>query len=356
VTARPVFVGALPVPVTGQTKANEGLIRWLTRNVGAIHVVRTTRGVKGCQALQNLVKVSRYIRSWIEIVLSTREGRSAPPFVYVSMESALGRHLSYATALLALTRGVDRVVLHFHSRDALRNPSPLLARILARGSQVEVVVLCSSAVEEATQHLGFVPSQIRVVSNAVFVREETTALQPGFSTSRPTTSRTTQVGYFSRVSYLKGADRMQRLASTLPTELHRAVAVKAAGSPGDVVFNAPIEYLGEITGIDRFRFLAGIDLLLFPSVHPGEFEPLAVLEALSIGTPVVASRIGCIPSLLPAEWTLDPDATDSEWCRVIAFCLGQHPTERLELAKACFDAQTAASDTNLRHLVGRRDA
>lgn len=43
------------------------------------------------------------------------------------------------------------------------------------------------------------------------------------------------------------------------------------------------------------RLLLGADLFLFPSTHPSEALPVAVLEALNAGTPVVGVRHGGLP-------------------------------------------------------------
>lgn len=56
----------------------------------------------------------------------------------------------------------------------------------------------------------------------------------------------------------------------------------------------PIEFLGTVDGADRFEILSQSWALVFPSLC-FENGPLAVLEAFSLGVPVVASRIGSIP-------------------------------------------------------------
>lgn len=58
------------------------------------------------------------------------------------------------------------------------------------------------------------------------------------------------------------------------------------------------------------QFVLGADLLLFPSTHPSEALPVAVLEALNAGTPVVGVRHGALPEIVRdgAGTLVSPDA------------------------------------------------
>ena len=65
-------------------------------------------------------------------------------------------------------------------------------------------------------------------------------------------------------------------------------SVKALGLQDDVIF----------TGYQAnpLRYMKGFDLMVLPSMHEG--FPLVILEALAVGTPVIASNVGGIPELL----------------------------------------------------------
>ena len=61
--------------------------------------------------------------------------------------------------------------------------------------------------------------------------------------------------------------------------------------------NAPagrFTFLGQVP--DIVAFLAGLDALVVPSIFDG--RPLVVMEALAMGVPVIASRVGSIPELI----------------------------------------------------------
>ncbi len=56
-------------------------------------------------------------------------------------------------------------------------------------------------------------------------------------------------------------------------------------------------YFGEVTRDEKLRFLAGLDVLAAPAVHP-EPKGLYAIEALASGVPVVAHDQGAFPELL----------------------------------------------------------
>lgn len=97
-------------------------------------------------------------------------------------------------------------------------------------------------------------------------------------------------------------------------ELNNArVAFKAiiAGGEGDVTieqvigyavkegFNNKVEVLGSIIGAEKWEVFHQSDIFVLPSHN--ECFPLTILEAMSAGLPVVATRIGGIPDMILQE-------------------------------------------------------
>lgn len=82
-----------------------------------------------------------------------------------------------------------------------------------------------------------------------------------------------------------------------------------------------LSWEGPVAGARKARLLAQAKGLVFPVVWPEPFG-LVVAEALLSGTPVIASKTGSLPELLPAragavlEWGLDPSRL-SAWVETL---------------------------------------
>jgi glycosyltransferase involved in cell wall biosynthesis len=80
----------------------------------------------------------------------------------------------------------------------------------------------------------------------------------------------------------------------LPAEIeyYDRVFLPAVGATGSLV-----EDLGELTGAERDRVIAGSHALLMPGTWPEPFG-LTAIEALACGTPVLARRVGALPEIV----------------------------------------------------------
>lgn len=63
-----------------------------------------------------------------------------------------------------------------------------------------------------------------------------------------------------------------------------------------------------INGIDKYKKIAEADCLILPSWNEG--QPIVLLEAMSIGTPIIATNVGLIPDLLGADYLFLANAQD----------------------------------------------
>lgn len=227
---------------------------------------------------------------------------------------AVAAHLSAGPAILveaAMCRLAQflgaRTAVHHHSffhleRDGGRWYHHLAMRLLRRSLHV---VLCPCMGESLVAAHGIRQRQVACLSNAFFVPplSEATAQRHG-----PRRTMT----FLSAVSASKGIFEFLDVARRL-TEAGHALDVRVAGGIEPGIRTAVLQaladcngrYVGELGPAHKQALLAQSDVLLLPSRHVHEAEPLVMLEALACGTPVFVTPRGCIA----AEWTGCPGVT-----------------------------------------------
>lgn len=80
----------------------------------------------------------------------------------------------------------------------------------------------------------------------------------------------------------------------------------------DAEENQYASQLGFVSGMEKLKLLQESDAMLFPTMYENENQPVVILEALSVGLPVITTRWRSIPELLPAgyPWLAPPGAPD----------------------------------------------
>lgn len=108
-------------------------------------------------------------------------------------------------------------------------------------------------------------------------------------------SKENYVFYFGRYSDEKGVDTLLEACRKLPD----IKFVFAGGGPLEDKVNAVpnVKNLGFLKGKELYEMIANASFTVFPSIC-NENCPLAVMESISLGTPVVASNIGGVPELI----------------------------------------------------------
>jgi glycosyltransferase involved in cell wall biosynthesis len=94
-----------------------------------------------------------------------------------------------------------------------------------------------------------------------------------------------------------------------------------------------IEVVGPVDGGARRALLDEAAVFVFPSYHPTECCPLAVIEAMRQGVPVVAARQGGVPELVGDAGVLVPPRDPDALARAVAALLAD-PAGALRLGTA----------------------
>jgi glycosyltransferase involved in cell wall biosynthesis len=221
--------------------------------------------------------------------------RSVPPYLrhfarFLRSEAPMLVHantlLTLPEALIARASGYP-TLLHVHEMLA-GGPKAMLTARLARSAHT---VLSPSIASQSSLHRAGVTA--RVLSNGV-------ALAP--TVARDGIGRDHLViGTVGTISRLKGSDAFLAAAQDVrahrPDVEFRMIGPCASGPerPWAERLVERAREAGVITGVreDIFSELAEWDLFVLPSRE--DSFPLAVLEAMSVGLPVVATRVGGIP-------------------------------------------------------------
>jgi L-malate glycosyltransferase len=240
------------------------------------------------------------IRGWREEPGFSARLRSTPRYLS-SVRAALLRlrpHVVHANTLRALPEALVArrfglpIVLHVHE---LPPPSAKRAAALQVASRLADVIVCVSDAVATLVRRHARSTPVLVARNGVEARQV-------FSDhdGRPFT-----VGTIGTVSRLKGTDVFFR-AARLVAEQRSGIRFFHAGQtdlhrdPGlddeleDLLASAPLEGTAAMLGRREAKeFLPKLDLFVLPSRM--DAFPLATLEAMASGLPVIASRVGGIP-------------------------------------------------------------
>lgn len=148
-------------------------------------------------------------------------------------------------------------------------------------------------------------------SNPIHVIPNTVDLPTGVCASSASSSL--RIVYLSNLIPSKGAAEFVEMAKRLLAD-NPDFEFAVAGANSDSAFfdklNAEIldcqpgdrvTYVGQLDSEAKWRFLHDADILVFPSKYKYEAQPLVLIEAMAVGTAVVAYDIGGVSSVISDE-------------------------------------------------------
>ena len=270
-------------------------------------------------------------------------------------------HLPWMGVAARLASPAPIVYTEHNMADSYRAPTRVLNRLTYRRNRAVIAV----SDQVAGSLAGYAGPEPVVIPNGVDVQvsdEDSSSVRSelDIGDDRPL------VVHVGNIRPHKGHANLLAAAALLHERLPNALIVSIGGEkhPGDLErvrraadelgVSESVRFLGRRA--DAARFLAAADVVVNPSDVEG--LPVVLLEAMAVGTPVVATAVGGVPSLIEQEQTGllvdpgDPDAladaghrlvTDPELAHLIGAAAREVTTSRYSL-EAMVRAQEAVYD------------
>lgn len=286
-----VVVGTQPPPVHGMAAVNAAMFdRLRVAGVQPLAINTAARNLKrGLRA--RLSRLPRVLRGLVRLLFTPGLHRAT---LYIGVSGGIGQVYDIAFLATARIRQM-RCVVHHHNYSYLSRTWRLTRSLIkAAGDESVHVVMCEGMARDLRRWYPAVKRAF-VMSNAWLLA------QASISGARQR-DEIKVVGFLSNISVAKGVFTFLDTVAALGAR-GCGVAAKLAGPFQDgetevqvrhrLTTLPNVQYVGPKYGADKDRFLASIDVLLFPSET--EAEPVTVLEALAHGVPVIATDRGCIP-------------------------------------------------------------
>lgn len=191
-----------------------------------------------------------------------------------------------------------------------------------RSEYIDIHAVENRQVSAWLERHGEKPAKITIIPNGVDLAYfDRSAVKVGIGLPRPGGGLI--IGYLGRLSQEKGPDHFIDIAARSLSEIPNAFFIAGVGPLEEALRRrvASAGLAGQIVFMgsqDARSFLAACDVLVIPSLLDG--RPNAALEAMAMGVPIVASKVGGLPELVEDGRTgFLCEAGDTEaFCRCIA--------------------------------------
>jgi glycosyltransferase involved in cell wall biosynthesis len=297
---RVIVVGQLPPPTNGMTRMTETVLKSsLARTFDLVHV--DTSDHRDAAAIGRIDVRNVWLGLRHALAFCRALGRR-PDICYVPIARsriAFLRDLGFLLPARLLGR---IVVLHLHSRDFVQfyDGEATWMRFLIRlafGARTHAVVLGESRRKDFGD---LIPAgRVHVVPNGI---ADVGCGAPAHRRSRIVlhlSSLRREKGVFAVLSTALASKDIPGVEFVIagdwrrPDEQNEAEEFVRAHELENIV-----RFVGTVSGEAKSTLLRQAAVMLFPSAYPFEGHPVVLLEALSAGTPVVATAFAAIPEML----------------------------------------------------------
>jgi glycosyltransferase involved in cell wall biosynthesis len=218
--------------------------------------------------------------------------------------------------LLALRRaGYDRIFMYFHGWDRA-----LQKRVLGRGwgqgllrrsaawllNKAALISVLGADFRDGLVAMGVDPARI-AVTHTMFEGAELKAAQRDTPQNGRNSPQRPYILFMSRFDPEKGARELLQGFAALAADYPDYDLVLAGDGPymgflrtetKILGLDARVTFPGYVTGADKWRLLRDCSLFALPTYYGREGMPVAVLEAMGAGKPVLAGSAGSLRALL----------------------------------------------------------
>lgn len=187
-------------------------------------------------------------------------------------------------------------------REAGGLPSPIPDRKVWRllycwfANRAFKIIATSKTALDSLLEVGVQPERISLIYTGIDLNSYSCPTQPGGG-ERPT------IGIVGRLSVIKGHDLLIKAMASVVEEIPNVLLLIIGDGPNlqmiknmvsDLNIDANVEFVGHVS--DVVPYLSRLDVFILPSVMEG--LPIAIIEAIACGLPVIASNVAGIPDIV----------------------------------------------------------
>ncbi|AFY91599.1 glycosyltransferase family 4 protein [Chamaesiphon minutus] len=205
-------------------------------------------------------------------------------------------HTYHGLHYLHISRGAIGVILQLFKRAIFR----LLDRFLLKYTD-RIICVCQSDYVKAVAAKVAHPAHTSVVHNGIEIEQFATPLDRDIARRRFGFGASEFIfGNVGRLHAQKGHAYLLRAFAKLNNPARLAIVgdgelrYESIGLADELKIDRRVMFLGART--DIYEFLSAIDVFVLPSLWEG--QPIALLEALAIGKPCIASAVDGIPEII----------------------------------------------------------